>query len=119
MPHRLAEDQYCTSDTVYNHPMLSATFTLNGKRIFITKDYDDYIDLKKQVTVTHRLARFEPCGGLHKIEMDGTDGSVISFYVSDEDIIHNIRLTESVMEIFNAPAICSFLCSLFFIEMLF
>lgn len=113
------QEAYCPDDEVYYSSHVSALLTIDGERVYLVKSYDDYLALKHQHTVTHRLARFEPCGGLHKVEMDGTDGSIISFYVSDEDIIHNMRLTESVMEIFNAPAVCSFICSLFLLEMLF
>ena len=113
------QEGYCLNDEVYYSAHISAVFTIDGEQVYLVKSYDDYLTLKRHVTVTHRIGSIEPCGDLHKCEMIGSDGSKIVFYLGYDDIHHNMQYTESQMSIQHIPAICSFLCSLFFIEMLF
>ena len=119
MPHRLSEDD-CTSDAVYDHPVFSATFTINGKRIYICKSFDDYLSLKKQVTVTHRIEAMDLlCPGMYFCDMVGSDGSKLTIHLSDEDVAHNIRLTETQFSVQHIPTVASIMVAFLFIEMLF
>jgi hypothetical protein len=111
MPHRLREDRYCTNDTVYEHPQVSVTFLFNGKRIFIVKTYDDYLELKRAVTVTHRISEFELCADLYKCDMEGSDGSRLTIHCTAEDVLHNLLCVQSQLDIRHIPAICSLLAA--------
>jgi len=100
------QEVYGLNDEVYYSQHVSVLLTIDGERVYLVKSYDEYLELKRQHTVTYKIGSVEPCGELYRFDLQGSDGSRLTIHVSDEDIIHNMRLTESVMEIFNAPAIC-------------
>lgn len=118
MPHRLREE-YWTGDSVYDHPLVSVTFLHDGKRIFIVQTYDDYLELKKLVTVTHEMIRFELRGGLYYTEMEGSDGSVIGFYVTPDSVFRHREMVDSEMSVNYIQSVYSVMCSLLMLEVLF
>lgn len=100
------EREYLLNDEVYYSQHVSAVLTIEGELVYLVQTYDDYIRLKKQVTVTHRILSLEPCcAEMHKCELIGTDGSIFSFYMNDDDIHHNLQFTENQMQIQNHLAL--------------
>ena len=96
-PH-LEADLY-TSDEVYYSTRISAVVTIGGETVFIVRDYEEYLELKRAVTVTHRIRAIVECGGMLRYVMTGSDGSEITIHLTMEDAIYNLRFAESVLSI--------------------
>jgi hypothetical protein len=97
---------YCLDDEVYYSDNVSAVFEIDGERVYLVKSYDDYLELKREVTVTHKIGGFEPYFGLYKCDLHGSDGSMKTIYVTPEDVYHNMRVTERELNTQESLMIC-------------
>lgn len=100
------QEAYCLNDEVYYSDHVSAILTIDGERVYLVKSYDDYIALKRQHAVTHRIGAIEPDAGLYRCDLVGSDGSSLTIHLTEEDIHHNILYVQSQMEINHVAMIC-------------
>jgi hypothetical protein len=77
----------------------SMSIEIDGRIIYLLTrgEPEAYVELKRAHIVTHRISVLEERRGLQRCEMVGTDGSIIKFYCSTEDVYHNMRIAEQVM----------------------
>lgn len=104
IPH--LEPAYCLDDEVYYSHHTSAVFTIDGETIYIVKNYDNYLELKKQSTITRRVCSFEPCAGLYVCTLDGSDRSTLQIHMTPEDVYYSLRFVEKAMQTQYAEVIC-------------
>jgi hypothetical protein len=100
------DQAYCLDDEVYYSKNVSAVFEIDGECVYLVKSYDDYLELKREVTVTHKIGGFEPYFGLYKCDLHGSDGSMKTIYVTPEDVYHNMRVTERELNTQESLMIC-------------
>jgi len=100
------QELYSLDDEVYFSEHVSAVLTIDGEKVYLVQSYDDYLTLKRQHTVTHKIGSMEPVGGLYRCDMPASDGSVLTIYLTPEDVIHNLQLAESQMQINRVEMIC-------------
>jgi hypothetical protein len=104
IPH--LEPAYCLDDEVYYSQNVSAVLTVDGETVYVVKNHDDYLKLKRTQIVTYRIAELEQVGELYRCLLAGSDASELLIHLSSDDIMQNMATTEAVMEIQTAQFVC-------------
>lgn len=100
-------EAYSPTDEVYYSQHVSALLTINGERVYLVKSYDDYLALKRQHTVTRRIQAMDLlCPGLYFCDMIGSDGSLLTIHLTEDDLHHNLMFAESQAQISNCAMVC-------------
>jgi outer membrane receptor for ferrienterochelin and colicin len=101
------QEGYRPDDEVYYSEHISAVFDIDGEVVYLVRSYRDYLTLKKQITETFRSREVERVGGgLYKCTLDGSFGAELIFYITDDDMSHNISIGERAREVSICDCIC-------------
>lgn len=102
------ETQGTEDEEIFIHTGIvsSLTFQLGGQQVYLLHKAGctEYVELRRICIPTFRISRLSAiCCDLFECEMIGSDGSIIRFDLTDEDIAANMRLAEEFAEILQAP----------------
>lgn len=87
----------------------SAAFRCDGRDVYLLNESEAraFFTLKRKMIVTYRNRPLEPVGaGIYLCIMDGSDGSVIAFHVTEEDVHENIEVAAGSLETQYCDCVC-------------
>jgi hypothetical protein len=86
----------------------SIAFEIAGRPVYLLceDEPDAYAYLKRAYLVTHKIAELEDLGGLYRCVLEGSDGSELEIHITGEDVYHNMRVTENVLDTQMSQMVC-------------